>query len=67
VTSRKPQINPRNGRPPKGYVLSDAERQARRRERVETEKARLARALFQAHDARDWGAVEAIARSLLRL
>ena len=67
MTSRKPQTSPRNGRPPKAYVLSDAERQARRREKRETDKAQLALALFKAKDAGDWGAVEAIARSLLRL
>lgn len=43
------------------------ERQARRREKVETEKAQLALALFKAKDVADWGAVEAIARRLLRL
>ncbi|WP_395832498.1 hypothetical protein [Elstera sp.] len=67
MTSRKPQTNRRTGRPPKGYVLTDAERQARRREKVETDKAQLALALFKAKDAGDWNAVEAIARSLLRL
>jgi predicted ArsR family transcriptional regulator len=67
VTSRKPQTSARNGRPPKGYVLSEAERQARRREKVETEKAQFALALFKAKDAGDWAAVEAVARSLLRL
>ena len=67
VTSRKPQTNRRTGRPQKDYVLTDAERQARRREKIETEKAQLALALFNAKDAGDWGAVEAIARSLLRL
>lgn len=67
MTSRKPQTGPRNGRPPKDYVLTDAERQARRREKVEADKAHLALALFKAKDAGDWSAVEAIARSLLRL
>jgi hypothetical protein len=63
VTSRKLSV----GRPETGTALTGAERQARRREKVETEKARLARALFQARDSRDWSAVEAIARSLIKL
>jgi hypothetical protein len=67
VTSRKFRTGARNGRPPKDNALTDAERQARRREKVEAGKAQLALALFKAKDAGDWGAVEAIARSLLRL
>ncbi len=63
MTSRKLSV----GRPETGTALTGAERQARRREKVETEKARLARALFQARDSRDWSAVEAIARSLIKL
>ena len=48
-------------------MLTDAERQARRREKVETGRAQLALALFKAKDVGYWSAVEAIARSLLRL
>lgn len=57
----------RAGRPSTGRALTDAERQARRREKVAGERARLALALFRAKDADDWNAVEQIARHLLRL
>lgn len=64
MTSRQLSVA---GRPPKGDALTAAERQARRRERVETEKARLAMSLFVARDNGDWSAVEDVARRLMRL
>lgn len=63
MTSQKSPV----GRPSTGRALTDAERQARRREKVAGERAQLALALFRAKDARDWEAVEQIARHLMRL
>lgn len=47
--------------------MTDAERQALRRERVATKRASLARKLFRAKDQQDWAAVEQVARELMRL
>lgn len=63
MTSRKLSV----GRPSSGVPLTAAERQARRREKVESEKARLAMALFRAKDSGNWAAVEEVARRLIQL
>lgn len=63
MTSRQLYV----GRPSTGVPMTDAERQALRRERVAAKRASLARELFLAKDRQDWAAVEQVARELMRL
>ncbi len=67
VTSQKIEEKRKRGRPAKENALSDADRQQNRRHKLAAAQTRIGLGLLDAARAKDWDAVERLARDLLRL